>query len=228
MRFFAKTLRLLVTLFILTACVDSGDSFNPTDPDTVFTLFPSDYFDPGYLEDYELSGFNDNAIPQSGLFSIETQPPVIFDGEPAVPVFASMQVADVQAGLSLTTRTAYFSIDEIDRRYLGTSNLLFGSLTFFALSTSTIPATAKIGDSGEIGTYVDSLANENTRTWQLEDGGDGRAWLIFASTTRDFLGFRLSALEERYLIEPNGERVSIRLRFFDDLFETLTLSGDKI
>jgi hypothetical protein len=230
MKVLYKVLKLFIPFFVLTGCFDSGDSFNPTDPDTVFTLFPSGYFNVGYSETYDLSGFGNNGISQLGLFSVETQLRTIFNGEPAIPVLTALQVTDTQTGsFSTAMKTEYFSIDSNDLRDLGFSNLLFGFTPFFAFSPAVIPATAKIGDSGEIGTYIDDFGTQNIiKTWQLEDGGDGRARLVYFSTTQDFRGFRLSSIEQRYLIEQNGDRISMSLKFFDaDSILTLTLSGDK-
>ena len=232
MKVLSKVLKLFIPFFVLTGCIDSGDSFNPTDPDAVFSLFPSGYFNAGYSETYNLSGFDfdNNGIAQLGLFSVETQPQMIFIVQPAIPVLTALQVTDANTGsFSTTTKTEFFSIDSNDLRDLGFSNLLFGFTPFFAFSSAAIPATAKIGDSGEIGTYIDDFGTQNIiKTWQLEDGGDGRARLVYFSTTQDFRGFRLSSIEQRYLIEQNGDRISMSLRFRNaNSILTLTLSGDK-
>ena len=174
--------------------------------------------------------FDNNGIAQLGLFSVETQPQMIFIVQPAIPVLTALQVTDANTGsFSTTTKTEFFSIDSNDLRDLGFSNLLFGFTPFFAFSSAAIPATAKIGDSGEIGTYIDDFGTQNIiKTWQLEDGGDGRARLVYFSTTQDFRGFRLSSIEQRYLIEQNGDRISMSLRFRNaNSILTLTLSGDK-
>ena len=229
MKLLSRVLKLFIPFFVLTGCVDSGDSFNPSDPDSIFTLFPSGFFDVGYNETYDLSGFDNNGISQVGFFSVEIQSQTFFNGEPAIPVSIALQVAGAQTSLvSTTAKIEYFSIDANDLRDLGFTNTLFGFRPFFAISSAVIPATAKIGDSGEIGIYIDGFGNEIIKAWQLEDGGDGRALLVFFSTKRDNFGFRLSSIEERYLIEQNGDRVSVGLRFFNaDSILTLTLSGDK-
>lgn len=230
MRLLHKILTVLMPLVVLTGCVDSNNRFNPTDPDTIFNLFPSGYFEVGYSEAYELSGFDNNGITQTGIFSVDAQSQTSFNSELAIPLLVTLEPGGFQTGLFPTsTKIEYFSTDSNDLRNLGFTNTLFGSTSFFAFSTSAIPVTAKIGDSGQIGTYIDIFGNENIRTWQLGDGGDGRARLVFVSTTRDNSGFRLSSSEEEYLIDQNGDRVSVRLRFFNaDSILTLALSGDKI
>lgn len=228
MRILPKILNLFILFLVLTGCVDSGERFNPTDPDTVFTLFPSDYFTIGYRETYDLSGFDNNAITQLGVFSVEPRPQLIFNGELSIPVLITFQVTDTLSGsFSITTNTEYFSTDPNDRRNLGFTNTLTG-IPPLSAPPAAIPAAAKIGDSGAIGTYIDVLGNETIKSWQLADGGDGRARLVFFSTERDSFGFRLSSIEERYLIEQNGERISVSLRFFNaNSILTLSLSGDK-
>lgn len=229
MKLLSKFLLVLIAFFVLSGCGDGDNSFNPTDPDAVFNLFPSDYFIIGYSESYSLSGFDTAGGLPTGSLSMQTQSQEIFNGELAIPISVALQVVNTQTGSFInSTGIGYYSTDENDRRELGFTNITLGTSTFIAV-TSAIPATAKIGDSGEIGSYIDNLGNRDVKTWQLLDGGDGRASLVFSSTTRDQVGLFLSSAEESYLIEQNGDRVSVEFRLFDaDSGATLTLSGNKI
>ena len=175
----------IVTIFSLSGCGGGGSSTTPTDPNTVFSLFPSAYFTLGYSESYTLTGTDTGGGVFTGSYSIQTQSQSTFNGNPAIPFAVSLQLNNTASGAFVTAiGTGYYSTTISNLHNLGFTNTTFGTTTVSA-STTALPTTATIGNFGSVGTYTDSAGDTDVDTWRLDDGGNGNAKLVFSTTTTD-------------------------------------------
>lgn len=226
-----------LSVVILTACGGGGggstptnqtDLLNQTSPDITFRLFPSEFLTEGYSESYTLTGSDTEGGTQTGTFNIETRAQTTYLNAPAIPTDGTLNITNTETGAFIASVGAeYYSIDLNDLHYLGFSSTTFGTVTASATTTA-IPLTAKIGEFGTVGTYIDSAGDKEVISWQLIDGGNGKA--KFVSTNTEFDQFDTLALttETSYLIDENGNRYSVEFRaFYYDINVTLTLSGNK-
>jgi len=229
-----KTMRYILlsafSIFMISACGGGGggSSSTPTDPATVFSLFPSGYFSTGYSESYTLTGTDTAGGVFTGSYSIQTQAQSTFNGVPAIPFAVSLQLNNTASGAFVSAiGTGYYSTNTASPENLGFTNTTFGTTTVSATTTA-LPTTATIGSFGSIGTYVDSAGDTDVDTWRLDDGGNGNAKLVISTTTTDQFGTVTSTSEESYIINSNGNRVSIAFRLFDTSSGiTISLSGNK-
>jgi hypothetical protein len=215
----------LLLSILVTGCSSSGgDSPAPTDPNTVFQLFPSGFFTAGYSETYNLTGTDTLGGTHKAVFSLQTQAPTTFLGQPAIPVFVQVQITNTSTGAVVSNSgNGYYSTSPTDRRYLGYSD---STTTTVSAVTSTIPQTAKIGDIGVVGTYTDNTGNVDTQSWRLDDGFNGNAKLVELSNEVDQFGTLDTSSTTTHLINTSGNRLSITLvLFFNSLNATLTLTG---
>lgn len=215
----------------LAACggeTNENNIANPTDPNTVFQLFPSGFLSNGYSEFYTLSGSDTAGGTHTGNYSLQTQSQSVFNGEAAIPFAVLLQITNTQTGaFGSSSGYGYYSTSLNDLRNLGYESTTTGEMTVSATTTA-IPLTGKINDFGDTGIYIDSTGERDVDTWQLSDGGNGRAKLTFYGTSTDQFGVTLSTSEETYLIDPDGTRISIEFRiYYPGSGITLTLSGNK-
>jgi hypothetical protein len=232
-RFNKQILLTAALLLTLTACGGGGgggggNSTTPTDPTTVFSLFPSGYFSAGYNETYTFTGTDTGGGVFTGSYSIQTQTQSAINGVPAIPFAVSLQLNNTASGAFISSiGTGYYSTDTTNPENLGFTSTTFGTTTVSA-TTTVLPTTATIGSFGSIGTYIDNTGDTDVDTWRLDDGGNGNAKLVFSTTTTDQFGTISFTSEESYLIAPNGNRISIAFRLFDtNAGITINLSGNK-
>jgi hypothetical protein len=205
-----------------------GGDAAPSNPDVFFSTFPAGYFTDEYREAYSFAGSDTAGGTYTGDISIQTGAQTTFNGTPAIPVSAIFNITNTQTSVFDTeTVTIYFSTDLNDLRFLGSESVTLGIVST-AISTTAIPKTARIGDFGNVGTYTDSTGDTDVETWQITDGSNGRAFFVdFISTTDQFGNFDGTA-EEKYLINENGDHLSLEFRFFDESSGvTVTLTGTK-
>ncbi len=230
-----KTIRYIListfVIFTLSACGGGGGGGSntaPTNPTTVFSLFPSGYFSVGYSESYTLTGTDTAGGVFTGSYLIQTQTQSTFNGVPAIPFDVSLQLNNTASGAFVSAiGTGYYSTNATNPENLGFTNTTFGTTTVSATTTA-LPTTASIGSFGSIGTYTDSAGDADVDTWRLDDGGNGNAKLVIFTTTTDQFGTVTSTSEESYLINSSGNRISIEFRLFDTSSGiTISLSGNK-
>jgi len=226
-------LLILTTALFLSACGSSGgdgtttdnSSGTPTDTTIDFSLFPPDFFT-SYDVSADLSGtFSGGVNPDvavTGTVTEKIQAQSTFSGQAAIPFLTTTTfTSSIVFGTALITN--YYSIDADDRRFLGSDDDVIST----AVTTTVVPKTARIGDSGDVGVYVDTDSFESTITWRLEDGFDGNAKLIILNKTNKASGTPDNTTTTTYLIQPDGTRLSVELVTFNETVKiTNTLSGD--
>jgi hypothetical protein len=110
----------------------------------------------------------------------------------------------------------------VDRRYLGYSD---STTTTVSATTFAIPQTVKIGDFGNTGTYTDNVGAVEVKSWRVDDGGSGRAKLVYLSTDTDQFGNLETSSTTTDLIDTGGNVISEVVEvFFATLDITLTLT----
>ena len=82
------------------------------------------------------------------------------------------------------------------------------TVTATATSTSVIPTTATIGNSGTIGSYVRNDTSTFTKNWALVDGFNGKAKLIVTTTSNDTSGNLYAITKITNLISQDGTKLS--------------------
>ena len=226
-----KYLYLLICSFsilTLSACgggsSGGGDStFEPTDPNTEFRLFPVGYFTPGGSSTQNCTGKDSDVDKYTAVFSAQTQAETIFLGVPAIPIIVQVQLTNTSTGAFVSNiGTSYASSSELDRHYLGYSD---ASTTTVSATTSSLPLTVKIGDFGITGTYTDNAGNVEVISWRIDDGGGGRAEIVSLSTDTDQFGYLVTSSITTGTIDTGGNVISEVVEiFYADLGVTLTLN----
>lgn len=206
---------LYISIFILSSCGGGGggsSNSTPTDPSTVFSLFPSNYFNVGYSKTYNLSGTDTLGGTYTGTFAVQTQAQTTFLGTPAIPILAQLQLTNTANHASISNiGTLYWTTSASDRHQLGYSD---SSSTTVSASTTAIPQTALINNFGNIGTYTANTGDVSVDSWRLDDGYNGRANLVELSTTRDQYSNLLTSSTTTTLIDTSGNPISITLALY--------------
>ena len=196
----------------------------PTDPNTVFQLFPPGYFSVGYSKTTNFTGTDTGGGVFTATASVQTQAQTTFLGQPAIPQLVQIQLTNTATGAFVSNiGTGYWSTSATDRRILGFSD---SSSTTVSATTTAIPQTAKIGDFGVVGTYTDNAGDVDVDSWRLDDGGNGRAKLVLLSTGTDQFGTLIISSTSTDLIDTSGNAISEEIKiFFADIDITLTLNS---
>jgi hypothetical protein len=88
---------------------------------------------------------------------------------------------------------------------IDTSN---NSSTTVAYAANPLPYTAKIGDFGVVGTYPNNVGDVTTQSWELADGGSGRANVILHTSIVDQFSTLIGSGVDTSLILPDGTTAS--------------------
>jgi len=229
-----KATVLLIFMSALFGCGSGDDDetngtqpVSATDPTTDFFLYPQGYFVAGYSEIYTLAGTDSEGRLLTGSCSIRTQPETLFNGNPAIPIEFS-QAIEFDANPAFISRIGieYYSVDILKPELLGRTDITFDETTELVV-TASLPFTASIGESGSVGTYTTGDVNIVT-LWRIDDGGNGNAELVFSSLFTDSLtGAAITTEDITYLIDEDGERISLQVRISDlPSGITVNFSGD--
>jgi hypothetical protein len=200
------------------------DDFVPTDPNTVFKVFPPEYFT-NYSKSINYSGSDTAGGKFVGTFSEQTQSQTTFLGELAIPILVHIQLTNtVTNAITSNIGRGYYSTSANDRRNLGYSD---GSSTTVSAITFAIPETGRIGDFGVAGTYTENTGSVTERSWRIDDGGNGRAKLVLLTDVTDQFNDLETSGTTVDLIDVNGNVISRTLTiYFADLGITLTLTSN--
>ena len=208
----------IVTIMQFVGCASEEENNvgieNPTDPNTVFNLFPTNYLTEGYNEAYVLSGHEElSSDTFTGNFTLLTHTETMFNSVSAISISKVLELTNTNNGAVATqSGLNYYSTELTSLNYLGYSGISNSRITESA-STTTIPQTGKIGDNGSVGTYQDNYDDTKEVSWSIHDAGNGNAKLKLVTTTSpNQLGTVLKIEEEIYTITPEGLRLSIEIR----------------
>jgi len=217
---------------LLTACGGGGGDSPPPDPNaTTFKFFPDGFFVNGYREEFDFNGtmVDADTNAQLDVFTfnqvITTQPEGVFNLASVIPVLDLREIGFSNETSTQATETFYYSIDQNDRRFNGKIITLFGiTTTITAVSTSPIPETVNIGDSGTFGTYLDNFGSRYIFSWDIEDAGNNQARLTWTTNIENTANDNpISESEDIFIIDANGNRLSKEI-----YSESFTLTPDVI
>ena len=209
---------IMALALVLTGCGGEEKTEQPTDRSISFRLYPSDFFDTGYKENYAASGTGKNGSNITTVdvsFSNKANGLTYFNSSQAQSVYGTISLKEASTGAFIATSgTEYYSSDPNHLSFLGSVQ---NGVYTTAKSNSVIPITAKIGDFGSIGEYVNT-ANSNIKTmgWELQDGNNGNAKMCITTTTTDTTSIGTTINESGlvcYLITPEGYRLSMSFDF---------------
>lgn len=216
---------LCLSALSISGCSSGDDGgVTPTDPNTVFELFPSAFFTAGTTDTLNFTGTDTAGGVYTAIVSEQTQAQSTFLGQPAIPILMQLELTNTASGgFASNVGTGYYSVSAADRHYLGYSDSL--STTVSAITTA-IPQTALIGNFGVTGTYTDNAGDVDIQSWRLDDGGNGRAELVHLSTSKDQFDNLISSSTTTSLIDTNGNVISVTLELFlANEGVTITLNG---
>jgi len=219
---------LLFTVFNLIGCGGSGsstDSQSSPISNLEFKFFPPGFFVAGYREEFDFTGTrqrtdtNEQIDTFTNASVIVTQPEGVYNLTSVIPILDIGEIGFSNGTTTPVSVTQNYTLFANDRRYIGDTTILFGiTTTTTATSTSPIPETVNIGDSGEVGRYQDSFGQLIVITWNIEDAGNDQAQLIWTTRTRSAVDNSLLVeREDMSIIDVNGNRLSksARIDFFN-------------
>ena len=223
----------IASIFILlTACGGDDGNVNLDPEAATFKFFPHGFFVAGYREEFDFNGTRVNADTneQLDVFTnntvIVTQPEGVFNSTSVIHV---LDVGEISLAFGTVTTpvsvTQHYTIDNNDRRYLGDAAILYDiTATSTPVSTSPIPETVRIGDLGNVGTYLDNFGSRIIIRWDVTDAGNDQARLTWTTNIENAAsGIQQSEREDIFIIDVNGNRVSKEI-----YFESFTLSPNVI
>ena len=206
----------------------------PTDQSIHFRLYPSDFFEPEYQENYSISGTIEgvNTVPinVTGSFSYKPNGFVSFNSAQTQSVYSTMTIKETPTNaLTTVSGDKYYSTDIDKMRYFGS---LANGVYTTTKDNSVIPKTATIGETGTVGEYVNSInPNVEIIEWKLQDGYNGKAnfVLTFSEYKYKYGDTNLvSSSVESYLITPEGNRLSMSYESTDHQNDIITkVSGER-
>lgn len=225
-----KTIKNLFFLtLIVSALCSCGDSGNNDDSSNkVYQLFPTNYLSANFNEDYTLTGTDQIGIPYDATYHVEARAETTFNKTAVIPVFEYLKFKNLLTRLSLVIpSTTYYATSLSTLEIIGLSDTLNGLDTALA-TTTIIPQTAKIGDSGDIGTYIDNVGNTTIYNWKLTRAPKGHAHLTLYGSITDQFDELTGSVETTYEINSEGERSNIYITlFYKKQNTTLEFSGSK-
>lgn len=217
----------LFTALNIIGCGGGGSSDSQSSPTSnlEFKFFPPGFFVAGYREEFNFTGIRQrtDTNEQTDTFTnasvIVTQPEGVYNLTSVIPITDIGEIGFSNGATAPVSSTQNYTLFANDRRYIGDTIILFGiTTTTTATSTSPIPETVSIGDSGEVGSYLDNFGQIILITWDAQDAGNDQAKLTWTTRTRS--GADNSLLVEREdtsIIDVNGNRLSksSRIEFFN-------------
>jgi hypothetical protein len=198
----------IAILFALSACGGGGggdDNFVPTDPNTVFQLFPPGGPAVGTSSNTSLSGTDNFGDRWTATSSSQVQADTTFLGESVRPTLSIIGLTYVPTGAFINiTSTSYIQYDVGAVYNIGSSS----TTTTVSFLANPIPYTAKIGDLGVVGTYTNNVGDVTTQTWEVADAGSGRAKVILRTTIVDQFSTLIGSSVDTTVKLPDGTTVS--------------------
>jgi len=191
---------------------------------------------PGTTISFNLSGAVSNGAVSNNL--IGTASYTI--SQPTTTVISSVTttVNVLQSTLSLTNTIANVTISGMSTSYVLTTGYLYKEIvsgnglpgpTVAPISQTLLPATAKVGDSGNAITLSLSDGTTNAEIWRIDPGNNGDAIFVETTTTRDSLNNLQSTESDAYTIKPDGTVSALSINVNDvSSGITINVSGNKI
>lgn len=215
-----KTILVITVALFIVSCGDSSTSANP---DSEFDIFPSSMFVTGTNKITNFTATDSNENSYTLILSEQTLADSQFLSQTAITIMSQLHLTNLSTGASISSfMTSFFSTSATERRFIGFSTSQSATVS---AETSIIPQTAKIGDFGSVGTYTDNVGNVTTKSFRVENGGNGNGKVVILTIERDQFEAILLTEAITTLIDPNGNILSQAIvLFFADSDVTLTFN----
>lgn len=207
---------LVISVFVmLTGCAESIDTTDIAGEiaqlPAVVKVFPDNYFDEGYSEEYLVSGFDDNGNEYVGTYRVQTGTVEIFNSQNAIPVsttisYSLLDINNVPMTPPKEVELIEYFTADVPRRYLGSYNSDTALSLFVKGSLIDIPETIFSDTSGTLTNLEGSDSSLETITWAIADNGDDTFDISFIADHTDSAGGLISRETRTFVIGANGER----------------------
>ena len=177
---------------------------------------------------FNLAGSSNKGAQFTGTYSVAISAPTIIStpaGTQTVNVFVeNVTLMNTSTGASSSGMTTY--------HYFQTGYLYEIVYDDGTISTPTaqtlLPASAKVGDSGDDMAISNSDGSTALSTWRIDPGTNGDAKFVYVFTNWDNLHTVIDTEEDVYTIKPNGSISAMSVGiYYPSLGITVTLSGNK-
>ena len=209
-------------LLAMVGCGGGGASSTPTDTSIDFATFPQNYFS-SYNKTMTLTGSDTTGDRYTLVVSEQTLPQTTFLSTSAIPIQQQLQITNNSTGgVTNDIGNIYYTISASDRHYIGDD----GDSVTVSSTTTAIPQTARIGDFGVVGEYIDNAGDKDTVSWRLDDGFNGNAKFVILINSEDQYGSFTGSETQTYLIDQTGNRLSLDvIIYYADSGIAVTLKG---
>ncbi len=195
------------------------------------TMFPTGYFDPGYTENYVITGTDDSGHQYTGTYEVLTGVSDVFYGVPAIPVASTLSYTTIINGVQVSPiiiiLTQYYSAD-LPRQYLGNVNNKTSLVLTLQGATSDIPAVVTSNSSGSLANLIGSDSSLETIDWSVSPAVNNTYNLVYAYNDTDSAGGLINNEIHTFVVNADGKRLSWKMvSEIPSLNSTLWFSGDR-
>lgn len=198
-------LRSLVISLIIVFVTACGGGETPTSKDTplVFSAFPPGYFDGNYSASYSLTGSATDGNNYTATWNIQSGTDTTFNSKPVKTIEKTLTTTNTATNAVVVgaVHSTYFTTDINNLTVEGTNSL---GVSYMPTSTTVIPLTASIGDSGSVGSYAGTDGSSSSTTWSIEDGFNGKAKLVITEVINDASSVLYATQIQKWLISQDG------------------------
>lgn len=200
-----RSLVISLIIVFITAC-GGGETptstDTPTDTSLVFSAFPPGYFDGNYSASYSLTGSATDGNNYTATWIIQSGADTTFNTKPVKTIEKKLTTTNTATNAVVeTVHSTYFTKDINNLTVEGTDSL---GVSYIPTSTTVIPLTASIGDSGSIGSYAGTDGSSSSITWSIEDGFNGKAKLVITEVFNDASSELYATQIQKWLISQDG------------------------
>ncbi len=205
-----------------------GSGGGSSGSDKLFSLLPSDYYQPGYKETYKVTGSDTGGGKFDGDVFYKTKATVVLESTIVTPVDSLFNLKNTVRDVFISSYvTQYF--DENKTPVMMVSNTT--GVTYTPVSISLLPDEEEIGGFGPLTTWNGDDGTTMTGNWSLEknDGSESLADFVSMVTSKDDTGKIIVYQELVRTIDKNGVPKGVTIKWhYPDTGITVNLSLEKI
>lgn len=221
----------LVSCGSSTGTVNESTSVNNGQRVGKVTMFPAGFFDSGYIENYVITGTDDNGRQYTGTYEVLTGAREVFYGVTAIPVASTLSyttiINGVQALPITIVLTQYYSAD-LPHQYLGNVNNKTSLVLTLQGAANNIPTTVASNASGSLSNLIGSDSSLETIDWSVSPAVNNTYNLVYAYNDTDGAGGLINNEIHTFVVNADGKRLSWKMvSKIPSLNSTLRFSGDR-
>ena len=234
---FIKSIFVLLFAIVLSSCTDSSVATNESTAVNngqlveQVAMFPAEYFDAGYKENYVVTGSDDFGRNYTGSYKILTGVKAIFNGVEVIPVDSILSYTANISGVETTpvtiTLTQYYSA-AVPRQYIGSVNRNTSLVLSLQDEATDIPILAVSDSSGEAARLVASDSSIEKIDWSVSSNTDGTYDMTYSYNDTDSAGGLIANEVHTFVVNPDGQRLSWEMiSDIPSLTNTVRFSGNR-